>query len=377
LKKSGAKDLGVLISQTPAAVAGLFTRNRVQAAPVLLCRERVRGGIARAVLVNSGNANCCTGDAGMQTARGTTAVLAAELGVPSEQVLPASTGVIGVPLPADPIEAAVPKLVQKVCPEGLQEFAEAIMTTDTVPKVAGRRGRVGGRNFGITGVAKGAGMIRPDLATMLCFICTDVAAESGALQAVLSATVRRSLNRITIDGDTSTNDTVLALANGLSGVELQQPQTRDVFQRLLGELLDDLARRLISDAEGATKLFEVIVQGAASEDEALQVARTVADSSLVKTAVFGEDANWGRVLAAAGRSGVPLDPRRIDLYFGDVMMVRDGQGCGPEAEAQTTAILRRPAFRLTIDLHMGTETASVLTCDLSLDYVRINADYRS
>jgi glutamate N-acetyltransferase/amino-acid N-acetyltransferase len=377
LKKNANKDLGLIVSSVPAHVAGVFTRNRVQAAPVVLARERAGTGICRALIVNSGNANCCTGARGLQDAREMTRLVAEAIDVPQEQVLVASTGVIGEPLPIAKVAAAIPRLLESCRGNGWEDLAEAIMTTDTVPKIALGGDRVGANAFHVLGIAKGAGMIRPDMATMLCFVVSDVQVSPDRMQAMLQQAVDRSFNRITIDGDTSTNDTVLFLANGVSGAVVDTLESQSVLQNVLDAVLLDLARMCVKDGEGATKLVEITVRGAGSDRDGRLVADTVANSSLVKTALFGEDANWGRILAAAGRSGVPIEPNRVDIYFDDVAMVKGGAGCGKTVEAAATAVLKKPEFTITIDLHMGAAEASVITCDLSVDYVKINADYRS
>jgi glutamate N-acetyltransferase/amino-acid N-acetyltransferase len=377
LKKNGRKDLGLIYSELPANVAGLFTRNRVQAAPVLLDRQRITTGICRGLIVNSGNANCCTGEQGMQAALQMAQTAARSLGVAEEEVLVASTGVIGEPLPVEKIEAAVPGLISALHAEGIGDLAEAIMTTDTVPKVIRRQAELEGKTFTVAAVAKGAGMIRPDMATMLCFVMTDIQASAAVLKEILAESVDRSLNRITVDGDTSTNDTVLLMANGLSGIAVDNQIKRHAFQSVLDDVLITMAKWLIKDGEGATKLVEVIVKGAASDQDAHRVADTIANSNLTKTALFGEDANWGRILAAAGRAGVPLEPAKIDIAFGPVLMVQNGLGCGKAVEAEATRILKQSEFEITINLKMGSGTARVFTCDFSIDYVKINADYRS
>ena len=377
IKKAGKKDLGLIFSETPAATAAMYTRNRVQAAPVRLDRERTAGGRAQAVIVNSGNANCCTGTQGDEDARSMARLAAEGLGVREELVLVASTGVIGEPMPMERIAAAIPELTRSLSPEGLDDLAEAIMTTDTVPKVVVDGATAGGKPYTVCAAAKGAGMIRPDLATMLCFVCTDVAAGPPLLQAALAAAVDRSLNRITIDGDTSTNDTVILMANGRSGAALQGRADREAFQSLLDRVLVTVARELVRDGEGVTKLVEIRVEGAPSDKDARTVADTVAHSNLVKTALFGEDANWGRILAAAGRSGIDLDPDRVDLFFDHVCMFSKGRGAGKDTEAQATAVLKKPEFNIVVNLNMGQGSASVITCDFSVDYVKINADYRS
>jgi len=377
LKKSGEKDLGLIYSEAPATVAAMFTRNLVKAAPVLLDQQRTANGSCRAVIVNSGNANCCTGEQGMQDAIRMGRLVARGLMVDEQDVLVASTGVIGEPLPVEKIESAAPGLIKALSADGLSDFAEAIMTTDTVPKVVSRSGELAGKTFTVSGATKGAGMIRPDMATMLCFVMTDVATQPEILQAMLKSAVDRSLNRMTVDGDTSTNDTVLLMANGHAGVEVISAEQADIFQTVLDEVLISLAKWLIKDAEGATKLVEIVVKGAGSKPQAHKIADTVANSPLFKTALFGEDANWGRILAAVGRAGIAVDPEKIDIFFGPVQMVKSGFGCGKEAEAEATRVLKQDEFTLTVDLNQGSETETVLTCDFSIDYVKINADYRT
>jgi glutamate N-acetyltransferase/amino-acid N-acetyltransferase len=377
LKKKGQKDLGLIYSQVPAAVAGLFTKNRVKAAPVLLDMELIKSGVCQAVVVNSGNANCCNGEQGMRDAKTMTRLAASELGISSDLVFVASTGVIGAPLPIEKIKTSVPDLVESLQPEGIHDLARSIMTTDTVPKTASAQGIVGGKTFTVTGVAKGAGMIRPDMATMLCFVCTDVGASPDVLKETLVKAVDRSFNRITIDGDTSTNDTVMVMANGLSGAVIQSVAHKNIFQKVLDQILLDLAKQLVRDGEGVTKLVEIMVRGAVSDSDARNVADTVAHSPLVKTSFFGEDANWGRIVGAVGRADAKIDPNKIDVYFDDVQMVKGGMGCGSAAEAEATAVLCKPEFVVTIDLNMGRGSDLMYTCDFSVDYVRINADYRS
>ena len=377
LKKNGRKDLGLIYSEVPANVAGLFTQNRVQAAPVLLDRQRITRGVCRALIVNSGIANCCTGEQGMRDAIQMAGFAAAGLGVAEDEVLVSSTGVIGDPLPVEKIQVAMPALIKALHGEGIHDLAEAIMTTDTVPKVISRRGEMDGAVFTVTGVAKGSGMICPDMATMLCFVMTDVQASPGLLKEMLEAAVDRSLNRITVDGDTSTNDTVLLMANGQSGAEVLIDAQRDIFQPVLDDVLIALAKWLIKDGEGATKLVEIVVTGAGSDMEARRIADTVANSNLTKTALFGEDANWGRILAAVGRAGVAVEPEKTDIRFGPVLMVQNGMGCGKSAEVEVTKVLKQSEFDITIDLKSGKGHASVFTCDFSIDYVKINADYRS
>jgi glutamate N-acetyltransferase/amino-acid N-acetyltransferase len=377
IKKKDKKDLGLIFSQVPANVAGVFTRNRVKAAPVILDRERIKTGVSQAIIVNSGNANCCTGKQGIRDAEAMASLSASELGISEDLVLVASTGVIGEPLPMEKIKTGVPRLVGSLQPDGIPDLARSIMTTDTLPKMVSGQGVLDGKTFVVTGVAKGAGMIRPDMATMLCFICTDVNAAPEVLKETLVNAVDRSFNRITIDGDTSTNDTVLVMANGLSGAVIESLVHKDIFQKVLDRTCLDLAKQLVRDGEGVTKLVEIIVRGAASDSDARKIADAVAHSPLVKTAFFGEDANWGRVIGAVGRAGVDVDPDRIDLYFDDVQMVKSGMGCGKAVEAEATNVLKKPEFAVVIHLNMGQGFGSMITCDFSVDYVKINADYRS
>jgi len=377
IKKNGEPDLALIYSERPSAAAAVFTRNRVQAAPVVLDRQRIEGGQAQAVIVNSGNANCCTGLQGMQDARTMAAATAAELGIDESLVLVSSTGVIGEPLPVGKIIKALPALKKQTRSDGVMDFARAIMTTDTVPKALSRRVATEAGVFTLTGIAKGAGMIRPDLATMLCYLLTDVQASSAGLKQLLASACDRSFNRISIDGDTSTNDTVLIMANGRSGIDIGDRAHLKRFRKALDGVTMDLAKWLVRDGEGVTKLVNIVIRGAASDADAVRLADTVAHSNLVKTALFGEDANWGRIIAAAGRAGVPMNPDRVDIYFDAVKMVAGGIGCGPAAEARAARVLQRDEVTITVDIHMGSGSAEMVTCDFSLDYVRINAEYRT
>jgi glutamate N-acetyltransferase/amino-acid N-acetyltransferase len=377
LKKNREKDLGLIFSKVPASVAGVFTNNRVQAAPVRLDKERIKSGLCQAVIVNSGNANCCTGDEGMQNARIMAELAASNLNISENLVLVASTGVIGKPLPIEKIEAVIRDLVNLLKPEGIADLARAIMTTDSVPKWVSKKGILKGHPFTVTGVAKGSGMISPDMATMLCFVCSDIGASPDLLKSSLSVSVDQSFNRITVDGDTSTNDTVILMANGLSEAVIKTEEDRKSFQYVLDDVLMLLAEKIVRDGEGATKLIRIEVKGALSHSDARRIADTIADSNLVKTAFFGEDANWGRILAAAGRAGVSFDPDSTDIFFDEVLMVRNGMGRGEAAEVEATRVLKKPEFTVLIDLKSGSGQAFVLTCDFSVDYVKINAEYRS
>ncbi len=377
IKKKNAKDLGLIVADVPATAAGVFTRNKIKAAPVLLDMERLGAGTCRAVIVNSGNANCCTGEQGMADARQMGKVAADRLGVAQDLVLVSSTGVIGQYLPVEKVEAAIPALFEALSADGFSDFAEAIMTTDTRPKTLARTVKIDEKYFSLNCVAKGAGMIRPDMATMLCYVCTDVAADAQALKALLVDAVDLSFNRITIDGDTSTNDTVLLLASGASGLSLSDAQVKAAFKEALDAMLVEMAKMVVKDGEGVTKLVEIRVSGAASDVDAKKMADAVAHSPLVKTAFFGEDANWGRIIGALGRAGAELNSDTIDIFFDDVCLVKNSQWQGADAEAAATKVLKKPEFVVAVDAHLGSGAYCCWTSDFSIDYVKINADYRS
>ena len=373
-------DLALIVSDKPSVVAGVFTTSLVKAAPVLLDMERCRTGKAQAILVNSGIANACTGEEGMRLARMTTAMAADALNIAPELVQVCSTGVIGQQLELACFQRGIPKAAQSLAADGLGDVAQAIMTTDTVRKIAVRTAFIDGKPVKLLGMAKGAGMIMPNMATMLSFILTDARIEHDLLQSVLRKAAAKTFNAITVDGDTSTNDTVLVMANGLAEhppIAEDRPEALSAFAAALEDLCKELALMIVRDGEGATKLVTIRVQGAASEAQADQAARTVANSNLVKTAFFGEDANWGRIIAALGRSGAQFDQHRVDIAFDEVLMVHNGLGQGAEVEARATAVLKKPEFVVTIDLHVGQGRKDIYTCDFSLDYVKINADYRS
>ncbi|MGQ9688722.1 MAG: bifunctional glutamate N-acetyltransferase/amino-acid acetyltransferase ArgJ [Desulfobaccales bacterium] len=378
IKKHGGLDLALIVADNPAAVAGVFTRNRVKAAPVLLCRRRVGSGQAQAVLVNSGNANACTGPEGKKAARNLTRAAARLLNLPERAVLPASTGVIGQPLPVDAIKAALPDLVARLRPDGLSDVAQAIMTTDTRPKIVLVKETLWGTKITLAGMAKGAGMIHPQMATLLAFVLTDAAISPLVLQPILKQAVDRSFNRLTIDGDTSTNDTALLLAGGRAGnPEVTDLKTAAPFADVLTDLLGDLARQLAADGEGATRLYEIVVEGAASAREARLAAATVAASPLVKTAMAGADVNWGRIMAALGRSGARFDPERVSIAFGPHVVAENGRPRGEAAEAAARQLILAGPFTVTINLGAGNFRDFYRTCDFTEEYVRINASYRS
>jgi glutamate N-acetyltransferase / amino-acid N-acetyltransferase len=373
-------DLGLIFSETPVVTAGAFTTNQVKAAPVVLDMERLKQGKAQAILINSGCANACTGENGMLAAIASGDCAASALGIAPEMVQISSTGVIGEQLNVSAIVKAMPELVAKLSSDNFDQVAKAIMTTDTVSKTASRSVMIGEQEVHFVGMAKGAGMIMPNMATMLAFVLTDAQISFRQLHGALIKGVERTFNRITIDGDTSTNDMILVMANGAAGnpwIDEGASDFQEIFQQTLEDLLKDLALQIVADGEGATKFITIRVCGAREEIDAEQIARTVANSSLVKTAFFGEDANWGRIIAAMGRSGVRFCPERVDIAFDDVVIVKNGLGQGKEAEKSATAILKEKNILVTIDLKDGRGCAEVYTCDFSIDYVKINADYRS
>ncbi len=373
-------DLGLIYSAIPCVTAGVFTTNQVAAAPVILDKERLKSGQAQAVLVNSGCANACTGVKGMDAARATSSLAAEALGITDDLVQLASTGVIGEPLHVAAFERSMPALVKGLSTDNFAQVAQAIMTTDTVQKVAATTVQIGGKDVQIMGMAKGAGMIMPNMATMLAFVFTDARINYPQLHKSLLKGTDRTFNRITIDGDTSTNDMVLIMANGMAenpAIDGDSSEAQQLFDVALEQVLKDLALQIVSDGEGATKTITIRVCGAKENKDAEKIARTIATSSLVKTAFFGEDANWGRILAAMGRSGVLFSPDRVDLAFGNVLLVKNGLCLGKEAEAAATKILKEKNITVSIDLQDGPGCEEIFTCDFSIDYVKINADYRS
>jgi len=375
IKKQSARDLGLLTSEKPATAVGVFTTNKIKAAPVLLTQDKLHRGLAQALIVNSGNANACTGAAGMRDAQQLCQSVATELTLPEDLVMVASTGIIGVPLPMETITPHIPRLVASLSPAGLEDFAEAIMTTDTFPKLVIQKEVLAGKEVTLCGIAKGAGMIMPSMATLLSFIITDAAIECSLLRDLLTEALETSYNRITIDGETSTNDMVIIMANGCAGNHILREQSPDLatFRKMLHSLLGDLSHLILKDAEGSTKIIHIRVENARSPEEAKKVAYKVANSLLVKTAFYGEDANWGRILAAVGQAGADIDPEHIDIFFDDVMLVKNSTSTGAAARAQD--ILKQAEFRITIDLHSGAAAAAVATTDITNEYVKINSAY--
>ncbi len=382
VRKANRRDVTVVKLAEGASVAGVFTSNRFCAAPVLLCREHLASGLgSRAILVNTGNANAGTGADGLARARSTCVALGKLLDIAPQQVLPFSTGVIMETLPHERIEAALPAALADARPDHWAQAAEAIMTTDTLPKAASRQLQIGGRTVNITGISKGAGMIRPNMATMLGFIATDAAIAPALMQRLVQEAADASFNRITIDGDTSTNDSFVVIATHQAGNAPVADLDAGDGARLRAALIDvaqQLAQAIVRDGEGATKFITVQVDGGRDVVECRQVAYAIAHSPLVKTAFFASDPNLGRILAAVGYAGIAdLDQTLIDLYLDDVHVATQGGRHPDYAEAQGQRVMKQAEITVRVDLHRGAASASVWTCDLSHDYVSINADYRS
>jgi glutamate N-acetyltransferase/amino-acid N-acetyltransferase len=374
-KSKDTLDLGAIYSEATCTAAGVFTTNKLKAAPVLLDKERLQKyGKARAVIVNSGCANACTGEQGMANAITTAEMTAKKLGIKSEDVLVSSTGVIGVQLPMDKMEDGINRLTFST--EGGFNLARAIMTTDTKPKNIAIKVRNGKTEFCIGGIAKGAGMIHPNMATMLCFLTTDAAVESQFLKSSLKKAVDATFNMISVDGDTSTNDTVLLLSNGLAGNRTITPgsESARAFQEALNKVCLHLAKCIARDGEGATRLIEVVVNGARTRSEARRAARTIASSPLVKTAVHGGDPNWGRIIAAAGRSGAELEPEKSEVFINNLCLFKSGMPLAFEKKT-AAAMLAQDEVLLRVELNLGKGQASAWGCDLSEEYVVINSEY--
>ena len=373
-------DVGLIFSTTPAAVAALFTSNRVKAAPVVVSQEHLRRShhVAQAIVVNAGNANCATGGAGLLAARHCAATAGKLFGLPLEHILLASTGVIGLPLDERRITDLLPTLVRRMHPLGYEAVSNSILTTDTRPKVVSRAILLSGRRIHVLGMAKGSGMIYPRLATMLGFVFTDAAVEPRFLRAAATRLCNLSFNRISVDGDTSTNDTFFLLANGLAGNPLirgNSSAAEKLFQALT-EVAHELAVKMVTDGEGAQKLLEIRVEGARSERQASAIARSIGLSSLVKTALAGADPNWGRILSAAGSANVEFDPQHVDIYLNSVLVFRGG-GAAEYNEAALIRQLHAKEILIRVVLRQGKADATFWTCDFTEEYVRINASYRT
>jgi glutamate N-acetyltransferase/amino-acid N-acetyltransferase len=377
IRKDGRVDVALAVADRPAVVAGLFTRNLVRAAPVLVAEQRVRSGLARAIIVNAGCANACTGEAGLAAARESTEAIARAVGCPVDEVLPASTGVIGALLPTAKITAKAKELAKSITPEGYEAFAQAICTTDRWVKIAEAQIETARGPVSVLGIAKGAGMIHPDVgppqATMLVFLFTDAVINREELESALTTASDRTFNACSVDGDTSTNDSVIALASGASNIRVTATEIAPAFF----SVCDKLARSMVADGEGANHVAEIRVRGLATETEAKLVAKTVATSLLVKTALHGKDANWGRLFAAAGRAGVAFDVNQAAISIGDVAIVKNGLAIGAEAEKLAAEILKGPSYTIELTLGTGPGEFAYLTSDLGHGYVDVNADYRS
>ena len=379
IKAADTKDVALIVTDTPAVAAGVFTKNSVTAAPVWVCREHLSDGQAQAVIVNSGNANACTGEVGMANARRMAAATAEQLGIDADLVLVSSTGVIGQQLPMDKIENGIQTAASVLSTEGGADAAEAIMTTDTYPKSVAVEIEISGVSVRIGGIAKGSGMIAPNMATMLSYLTTDAKINAETLQTALNRVVDDTYNLLTVDTDRSTNDTVLILATGhADNTEIVAADGEDyeAFCEGLLFVCTELVKMLARDGEGATKLVEVVVKHARNRDDAEKAARAVAESPLVKTAVFANDANWGRIMMAIGKSGAAFDPYQVGVWLADYQLVKDGMDVGYD-EDEATALFAQDPVRITIDLRAGDAAVTMWTCDYSYDYIRINADYRT
>jgi len=380
LKASGRTDFALIVADQPASAAAAFTANRVTAAPLIVDKEhlRVTSGRVRVAAINAGNANCAVGQAGLDAAQATCAAAAQLFGCLPEEIFPSSTGIIGVPLPAEKLIAALPALSAGLGAEfeHFEQVAQAILTTDTVEKTAFARLEIGGQEVRIAALCKGSGMIHPQLvphATMLVYILTDAAIEPAVLDGYLRPAIERSFNRISVDGDTSTNDTVLLLASGASGVTVEGGNTE--FAAALAQVCTSLARQIVADGEGVSHVVELHIDGAATDAEALKIAKAIAHSPLVKTAWAGGDPNWGRLMAAIGYSGAQIDPERIDIQFGELPICRDGGRAQEFDEKAAHDYIAQPEFSIAIQLHQGAGTCLFWTTDLTHEYIHINADY--
>ena len=378
IKYTGRTDLAIVYSKVPAQAAAVYTLNRFKAAPLRVTEENISNGAAQAIVVNSGIANAGMGAEGMRLAREMSDCAAEALDIAKDDVIVASTGVIGMPLPMDRVKAGVQKAAKALYPDGGHDAAKAIMTTDTVCKEMAVQLRIDGKLVTIGAMAKGSGMIHPNMATMLGFITTDVNIDNKALQAAFKANIDDSFNMVSVDGDTSTNDMVVILANGQAGNTLLTEESPDfpAFKQALREICIEMAQKIAGDGEGATKLVECTVTGAATKEDARLAAKAIIASSLVKTAIYGNDANWGRIACAAGYSGAQFDPDKVNIFIGDVQVAQNGMGLEFD-EAKATETLKQKKVNILVKFNIGTEEATAWGCDLTYDYVSINADYRS
>ncbi len=377
-KRPDRNDLGLVVSDVQAAAAGVFTKNRFQAAPVLTCRALLAARpYARALMANSGQANACTGEEGLGNCRATLKLAADQAGLAPEDVLPASTGVIGAQLKMDKWEVAAPQLGASLGHAAPSDVAKAMMTTDTFPKLVTRSLDLPGGEVRVLGMCKGAGMISPNMATLLAFVITDAGIEPEAWRGVLSHAANRSFNALTVDGDTSTNDSLIGLANGASGVTIGDAKSLRQLRNAVTSLCQELAYRIVQDAEGGTKVAHISVKGAKSPAQAELAARAVGTSPLVKTALFGCDPNWGRIIAALGRSGADFEPDAVELRIGGVLVFEKGQPAPEDLDALLAPSMRHQDVEIALDLHAGHGAFTLLASDLSKRYVEINADYRT
>jgi glutamate N-acetyltransferase/amino-acid N-acetyltransferase len=377
IKPSRKKDVGLIVSDVPGVAAAAFTTNQAPGAPVILGRERMKAGRLQAIVVNSGIANVATGLAGLRLARETCTLVGETLGIDEHLVLPSSTGKIGVLPPWDRLRPGVLAACKALSPNGFWQALAGIMTTDAFPKAAVRQVEVGGKTITVAGMAKGAGMINPNMATMLCYVLTDARIDVTALRKMLQLTIEDSFNAISVDGDTSTSDTVVLLANGVAGNREVRGAGRDFqrFQAAVGDVLRELSRLVVKDGEGATRVVDIFVRGAKDAVDARKIARAVAYSPLVKSAFYGGDPNWGRIVCAVGYAGAALNLDKLDIAIGDTPIGRNGVSTGPDNEKRAAAVMQAPEFSLTIDLHLGRGAAHVVTSDLTVNYVRFNSAY--
>ena len=378
IKDDGSKDLSLIFSEVPAVAAGVFTRNRFKAAPVILDMERMKKGVAQSIVANSGNANAATGAEGFEDALAMSGVVSEKLNIKDELVLVASTGIIGERLPIKKIKGSVSRLVEGLNPDGIFDAEEAIMTTDAFPKIEYRKGQIGSREITLCGIAKGAGMIEPDMATMLSFIMTDADISQRCLNSVFKQAIDYSFNAITVDGCMSTNDTAIILANGIARNKPISGPSKNltIFKEMIFDLRVDLSKSIVSDGEGATKLIEIVVDGAKTHRDAKKVAYSIARSNLVKTAFFGEDPNWGRIISAVGASGLDLPNGAVELNIGGILLFAGEKGVEIDSK-RLIEIMGKDSIRVVVKLGMGNKSFCVYASDMSFDYVKINSHYRT
>jgi len=378
IKEAPKKDLSLIYSTKPAAAAAVFTTNAFKAAPVLLDMERIRTGVAQAILTNSGNANAATGPEGYDDARATSAALSKKLNIQDDLVLVASTGVIGHRLPVNKIESGLDKLIEGLRPEGIGDAEDAIMTTDRFPKIAMRKGRIDDREITLCGMAKGAGMIEPHMATMLAYVMTDAHVDGVVLDRLFRKAIDKTFNAVSVDGCMSTNDTAIILANGAAGNPVIKSRSRSsqVFREMLLGVLSELSQAMVRDGEGATKVIRIDVQGARTRRDAQKIAYAIANSNLFKTACFGQDPNWGRIIAAAGSTGIPLPVDGVDVYFEDTAVFKQGRGVSADMK-KLQQVMAQDELRVRVQLGMGAKSFSLHASDITYEYVKINAHYHT